>query len=82
MIASNSANKTQLKPGQFLDYAGRLERTFSSNPTDTVIAFLYHHQKPLEHFEDKNLHYSVIEDNATVENSKYMDSLLQLYKNR
>jgi hypothetical protein len=74
--------KGKLKTGQFLDYAGRSERTFSSNPIDTVIVFLYHHKKPLEHFEAKNLHYSVIEDNATVENSKYMDSLLQPYKNR
>lgn len=69
--------KGKLKTTQFLDYAGRSERNFSSNPTDTVIVFLYHHKKPLEHFEDKNLHYSVVEDNATVNNSKYIDSLLK-----
>lgn len=69
--------KGKLKPTQFLDYAGRSERNFSSNPTDTVIVFLYHHKKPLEHFEDKNLRYSVVEDNATVDNSKYIDSLLK-----
>jgi hypothetical protein len=69
--------KGKLKTTQFLDYAGRSERNFSSNPTDTVIVFLYHHKKPLEHFEDKNLRYSVVEDNATVDNSKYVDSLLK-----
>ncbi|NQX41212.1 hypothetical protein HQN84_20345 [Pedobacter steynii] len=69
--------KGKLKTAQFLDYAGRSERNFGSNPTDTVIVFLYHHKKPLEHFEDKNLRYSVVEDNATVDNSKYIDSLLK-----
>lgn len=69
--------KGKLSGHETTSYAGRSEKNYPKMLSDTLVVFLIKHKKPLANLNVPNVYYSCVEDNAAIEPTPYLDSLLK-----